>query len=110
RRCGCVGVEVPAVHGGSPSLSGGAMLQSEWPPQALHPVEGVSGSGGVVAVGDSVQLVGTVGVGVDEPHIAFSVAGQVAGLRGVHGDLLLGGWSGFAVTAASPGQDSFTVP
>src|SRR5690625_2067012 len=65
-------------------VSGGPVFQGEWTPQALHPAEVVSGRGGVVAGGDSVQLVG-VGVGVDEPDVSFGVAGHVAGLWGVVG-------------------------
>src|SRR5690625_6265480 len=65
-------------------VSGGPVFQGEWTPQALHPAEVVSGRGGVVAGGDSVQLVG-VGVGVDEPDVSFGVAGHVARPWGVVG-------------------------
>src|SRR5699024_9396803 len=66
-------------------VSGGPVFQGEWTPQALHPAEGVSVRGGVVAGGDPVQLFGAVRVGVNEPDVSFGVAGHVAGLWGVVG-------------------------
>src|SRR5690625_6360255 len=64
-------------------VSGGPVFQGEWTPQALHPAEGVSVRGGVVAGGDPVRLFGAVRVGVDEPDASFGVAGEVAGSSGV---------------------------